>query len=980
MSARMKVNALNTMHTAGIFSDMTVDGPEIGTLVVIVDRAKNLPNRKTIGKQDPYCAARLGKEAKKTETDRRGGQTPRWDQELRFTVHDSADYYQLKVSVFNDDKRTDLIGENFVDLRSIIVPGGGQSDVWHNLNCKGKYAGEIRIEITYYDTRPKQEKPEKAKQLAPSTIEDGGRDSLKGPRQPKPAVKRRPLPSDPVTGAPPPASAIPDHVQTPPRGYKSPTAAPEHSQTPPRSYELAANSNEFAQNPPRNHQQPPNAVPEHVPTPNRGAPTAIPQHVQTPPRGYQSTGYVPNQSPLQSFEYNNTPPTQHSQGGYDNSQNHNVYSSTPPSSKPISQDRYETYDPYVTNDYTQSNGGSRGRYDDEDEMNDPRDAYNRHTPYELPQPEDFGSPPSPGGPPPPPPAHGGRQNSHQASPTPPTRQNSYYPPESRSPNVYDSPTKPRGHSITNYSAPKSYMAYAAPKSDDPFRKSGGSYQESPPRQHPYDSRYNSNYESMQPTVEDAPPSPSGRYRGESHSSRTEDRRYGEVPSTAPLNLSGRGGSPSGYDNAPSATTRQHSNSMGYASNNSQISLRERSQTGTVSSRNSYNTLSQPQQQNQRRRSNSHLSEVDGDYGLPPVPATLVAGMDPMIAQEISERIYDERRSSFSNQALVRTHDRYQDSSSYHQELPQQHSYSSDAMVPFVPASSSSHDERQSRYSNALVPVNKARQVSPDTRRPMRKSVSPSPGASPGRDDGRRLSGVPFGPDSYNALNPKISGSTSTQSLSARYDTDKPDPDEKIITHDGREIDPSDHIPESNYAPLLESKGPKYASQQPDRNYRGPTSNSQPSSGRKQLRVAPRPQSMAITNSSPMYMNTGPNDPMASSAGRNRLQKKANRISAMPTPHSNPLTPITSYQSNSYSSRSVPRPNTADYYPNESYAPSYGAGYRGSAGPPIPAKVPIGSMNSAPAQQNHSGSGDAWALLEEMKNIDLGSGRARRRGY
>lgn len=69
---------LGPMHTAGIFSDMTVDGPEIGTLVIIVDRAKNLPNRKTIGKQDPYCAARLGKEAKKTETDRRGGQTPRW--------------------------------------------------------------------------------------------------------------------------------------------------------------------------------------------------------------------------------------------------------------------------------------------------------------------------------------------------------------------------------------------------------------------------------------------------------------------------------------------------------------------------------------------------------------------------------------------------------------------------------------------------------------------------------------------------------------------------------------------------------------------------------------------------------------------------------------------------------------------------------------------------------------------------------------
>ena len=65
-------------HTSGLFADMTVDGPEIGTLVLVVDRAKNLPNRKTMGKQNPYCAARLGKEARKSETDRRGGQTPRW--------------------------------------------------------------------------------------------------------------------------------------------------------------------------------------------------------------------------------------------------------------------------------------------------------------------------------------------------------------------------------------------------------------------------------------------------------------------------------------------------------------------------------------------------------------------------------------------------------------------------------------------------------------------------------------------------------------------------------------------------------------------------------------------------------------------------------------------------------------------------------------------------------------------------------------
>lgn len=78
MTTKAKTHPLNGMHTAGIFSDSTIDGPEIGTLVLVVDRAKNLPNRKTIGKQDPYCAARLGKEAKKTTTDIRGGQTPKW--------------------------------------------------------------------------------------------------------------------------------------------------------------------------------------------------------------------------------------------------------------------------------------------------------------------------------------------------------------------------------------------------------------------------------------------------------------------------------------------------------------------------------------------------------------------------------------------------------------------------------------------------------------------------------------------------------------------------------------------------------------------------------------------------------------------------------------------------------------------------------------------------------------------------------------
>ncbi|KAF1808417.1 hypothetical protein P152DRAFT_364841, partial [Eremomyces bilateralis CBS 781.70] len=214
---------------AGIYSDMTVDGPEIGTLVVIIDRAKNLPNRKSMGKQDPYCAARLGKEAKKTETDKRGGQTPKWDQELRFTVHDSPDYYSLKLSVFNDDKRTELIGEAWVSLDDVVVPGGGQSDMWQNLGCKGKYAGDVRLEITYYDTRPKPEKPKEP--VHPEQQFDEQRDRVNsgvaGPRRDTP-IKRRPLPSNPTSASQSPNVDV-DHG----RPLPNPSSGPRSYQTPP---------------------------------------------------------------------------------------------------------------------------------------------------------------------------------------------------------------------------------------------------------------------------------------------------------------------------------------------------------------------------------------------------------------------------------------------------------------------------------------------------------------------------------------------------------------------------------------------------------------------------------------------------------------------------------------------------------------------------------------------------------------------------
>ena len=157
------------------------------------------------------------------------------DQELRFTVHDSPDYYQLKVSVFNDDKKTELIGETWVPLDQIIVSGGGQNDLWHNLNCKGRYAGEIRIEITYYDTRPRDEKAEDRRQSVPvnKTMDQPG-SSLSGPRQPKP-VKRRPLPADPT--GPSPSSPLP---HTPPANISQLPGSQQRYVEPPNNHRADA--------------------------------------------------------------------------------------------------------------------------------------------------------------------------------------------------------------------------------------------------------------------------------------------------------------------------------------------------------------------------------------------------------------------------------------------------------------------------------------------------------------------------------------------------------------------------------------------------------------------------------------------------------------------------------------------------------------------------------------------------------------------
>jgi neural Wiskott-Aldrich syndrome protein len=111
---------------------------------------KNLPNKRNIGKQDPYCTLEFNREKRRTKAIKRGGQHPEWDEEIRFTLYedpgestaaagdgtppppppkkDSEKRIKggkaLWVACYADDpKEPDLIGEAKVDLTEVLTKG-----------------------------------------------------------------------------------------------------------------------------------------------------------------------------------------------------------------------------------------------------------------------------------------------------------------------------------------------------------------------------------------------------------------------------------------------------------------------------------------------------------------------------------------------------------------------------------------------------------------------------------------------------------------------------------------------------------------------------------------------------------------------------------------------------------------------------------------------------------------------------------------
>ncbi|KAJ5153442.1 uncharacterized protein N7482_009920 [Penicillium canariense] len=850
MSKLSKIN-----HAAGIFADMSVDGPAIGTLVAIIDRAKNLPNRKTMGKQNPYCAARLGKEAKKTPTDLRGGQTPRWDHELRFTVHESPDYFKLKVSIFNDDKKTDLIGETWVDLQNLIIPGGSQNDHWHPLQCRGKYAGDVRIEMTYYDTRQQDEaiierRKEAAERVQGKTTGGGGgggpsSSGLSGPRQLE-KVKRRPLPTDPF-GAPPPRPSVLEQTHSTPA-------------------------------PPLQHPQPSRpAMRDHAHTMPAPAPATNPDALPYPPRRSEHTHDAPS--------YNAPAPSVKARGAYDAPDNYQREWDNPaptPALPPAGMMRRNTHETQHPNE-------------DPDPQYDPRSAQMcSHSDYDQP-PSDYRSTSEP-------PfetdLHGRTLYDRSPSQSHDAYSSVISPQYSANPMTFGhvSTFSPRSSGHVDEPAP---LDYSRPSSSsgpgDELRYQPRTMKALPaPRNDPY----HPEYATMQPRVEDeeedAPPPPPPIHRS----------RMAQPPSPVKPTSSQ---SPSPY--TPYSPV--------YSSNPS------------------------------------------------PMPASLVAGYE----SEEQDRLFEGRNSRKGSTSHMEDEMMIPQPLSAPVSAPAPVSMSAYAPAPIpIPYEAPIYPLRTSPQpvDDRSSIRSRGGSVSPDTRMVVtRKSVSPRPSISSDRGG----SSIPFSPDSYNSLNPHASRPSTSREPSPAYETPSQardaavraeiepfrDPDQPIIGDDGREIDPSDHLPADTWAPEPERK-----SRKPEVIIR--------------FKHSPRPTSRGNDTS----RTTGPpRVGFRPTADTDRPSKKY-------TPQHVHTPPRADRGHESYSSftngrvystpTSVERPRSS----RGSVSPSPGSRsplYDYNSGPPIPSKVPVshGSPGYPVAASNVStGNPGMDALSRELKTIDIGS--------
>ena len=99
---------------------------ELGTLVVVVLKARNLLDKHSFYKQDVYTKLKLNGVTKQTGVDVKGGQHPEWDEEIRFSIPIKASdtTRTLEVSCWSKEPRADdNVGTGKLDITETLETG-----------------------------------------------------------------------------------------------------------------------------------------------------------------------------------------------------------------------------------------------------------------------------------------------------------------------------------------------------------------------------------------------------------------------------------------------------------------------------------------------------------------------------------------------------------------------------------------------------------------------------------------------------------------------------------------------------------------------------------------------------------------------------------------------------------------------------------------------------------------------------------------
>ncbi|MCJ1307716.1 hypothetical protein MMC25_001364 [Agyrium rufum] len=927
-SKSTKAAAMGGTHTAGIYADMTVDGPIIGTLVAIVDRAKNLPNRKTMGKQDPYCAARLGKEAKKTETDVRGGQTPKWDQELRFTVHDSPDYFQLKVSVFNDDKKTDIIAETYINLESIIILGGGQSDQWHNLYFKGRYAGEVRLEMTYYDIRPKADQVPQEHESSVIDRDNDGQTSaaIEGPRQQQPPVKRRPLPSMPTTSDPmtPRSKRVQGPKSSPAsiqNAYHNPSPSGIISNIPwgpddfPGQTHSISQENDYDLSPSNKLEAyAREAYTPHQALHDRGNDSTHASHpLPYGGEGSQpSTTYIDSPLPTRNFRQDRSFGTGYGTDAYPKPMH--IPSLPPPEPVAPIMDLPELppYDP----NQRRRNRNTHGSQDLHHEGYSISPATSPHW----------------------------NQISPGSSP--------HYAPQNYLPSPQQTPVRP----LMN-SSPLRYESFGDRDTEIHYQEAGNLGGRMPPFPP-------SHYQERAPL--------------EDYAQEPQDLHFktNDLVKPEPLNI--RYPKPEAIQASLAEMRGVQQPNSGHAG----TYLPELRTAAHSAPPMSFQAPSEPSSFTIYQRDQTPLNALDRWHQSQAVND--LHEYEPSVASSNTGRrstrqdLGEPSNHHVSHQTTSRNRD------ALHDTPQSRHSFSA------FPQSNRGFGIPESKYGSSRqispLPVTRSFPVTPDNRVPARKSVSPQPVSI---EDEVSTPAIPFSPDSFDAYNPKIASGASSRHDTPECDVSNDVADDgPIIGTDGRVIDPSDHLPTSSWAPEPEKKPPRKGPEIKLRFRHSPVGaqpmpNTTARSPRE--RTAIRPQSTFLPTTQTWSPETSPTN----TSGRNRLQKKAPHPAieaaqpiqqsyasspAPPSPFQDDYRGGTVLQISS--NPSTPPAALREYSNGYNSSPSYGRSPQTYVGDdPLIRPAKILSEKELWSHGNGVGIG-MGDLSEEMSRIDIGTGSAR----